>query len=126
MISTRMLILPYTIQQVIHNVCTKFPNAVVPAKSLTEKKFTHTRTTIVTKTRTHTHTHTHTRTNGNDKQEAHGPQFAHMIKMAIAYLPCNILPVLPQQLDTHLTKPQKAQRSPWSHYFLEDLEHFQI
>ena len=34
------------------------------------------------------------------KQEAHGPQFAHLIKTAIAYLqiPCNILLVLPQQL----------------------------
>ena len=34
------------------------------------------------------------------KQEAHGPQFAHLIKTAIAYLqmPCSILPVLPQQL----------------------------
>ena len=34
------------------------------------------------------------------KQEAHGPQFAHLSKTAIAYLemPCNILPVLPQQL----------------------------
>ena len=34
------------------------------------------------------------------KQEAHRPRFAHLMKTAIAYLqiPCNILPVLPQQL----------------------------
>ena len=37
---------------------------------------------------------------GSFKQEAHGRQFAHLIKTAITYLqmPCNILPVLPQQL----------------------------
>ena len=35
------------------------------------------------------------------KQKAHGLWFAHQIKTAIAYLqmPCNILPVLPQQLE---------------------------
>ena len=34
------------------------------------------------------------------KQEAHGPQFAHLITTATAYLqmPCNILPVLQPQL----------------------------
>ena len=34
------------------------------------------------------------------KQEAHGLQFAHLIKIAIAFLqmPCNVLPVLPQLL----------------------------
>ena len=34
------------------------------------------------------------------KQNAHGPQFAHLIKTAIAYLqmPCNFFQYLPQQL----------------------------
>ena len=36
----------------------------------------------------------------NFKQEAYGLQFTHLSETAIAYLqmPCNILPVLPQQL----------------------------
>ena len=45
MISMRMLILSYTIQHIIPNVCTNFKilGAVVPEKSLTEKKVnTHT------------------------------------------------------------------------------------
>ena len=49
----------------------------------------------------------------NLKQEAYGPQFAHLIKIATAYLqtPCNILPVLPQQIghkSDHTVKRSKV------------------
>ena len=49
----------------------------------------------------------------NNKQEARGPQFAQLIKTAIAYLqmPCHILPVLSQQLRHKFDHTIKDQRS---------------
>ena len=49
------------------------------------------------------------------KQEPHGTQFTHLSKIAIAYLqmPCNILPVLPQQLGTEIGQCRKNKGNPW-------------
>ena len=52
LISNMRLILSYTVQLVIPNVCTKFQN---PKSSNSEKSWTE-------KKLTHTHTHTHTQT----------------------------------------------------------------
>ena len=57
-------------------------------------------------------------TNWKENQEAYGPLFAHLSKTAIAYLqmPCNIFPVLPQQLGHKFDHALKCQRSSWDHH----------
>ena len=55
MISRRRLILSYTIQQVIPNICTKFQN---PRFSGSWEIFDEKKKSLHTHTQTHTHTHT--------------------------------------------------------------------
>ena len=68
MISRRRLILSYTIQQVIPNICTKFQNPRFSSSWEifdTKKVYTHTHTHTHTHIHTHTHTHTQTHTHTN-------------------------------------------------------------
>ena len=55
-----------------------------------------------------------------NKQEANGPWFAHLSKTAIAYLqmPCNFLPVLPQQLGYKFDCAIKRSKFILGEYYL--------
>ena len=62
--------------------------------------------------------------NTNNKQEAHGPRFAHLNETDMEFLQmtCNIYPVLPQQLGHKFDRAVKNQSSSKHHHLnLESL-----